>query len=307
MRAIRRVLQVVAFVGTLMVGVAGARADRVADAVVSGLAAALHRARVEAVPERRADDRRYRRQPAVRRRSRERRRGRVGRARRRGEGGRARLQRVHLSSRRASSLDQIKIDQPVLQVERDANGWNLARLVKRQQQEADREGPTRPVSLPSIEITDASVSIEDSTPAGVSLPRRLDDLDVKAGFEYAPVHYSVNLDHVSFRGSSPDLSLQQLTGKLAVRDDNLYLEQVTLKTSETSLTVDGVIEQYLSTPVVKLTTTGNVSLPEIGRIVPAAAGYQPASGNQREGEWSGRTAGAATSTSSRKRATSAGS
>ena len=170
-------------------------------------------------------------------------------------------------------LDQIKIDQPVLQVERDADGWNLERLVKRQEREADREGPTRPVSLPSIEITDASVAITDSTPAGVSLPRRVENLDVKGGFEYAPVHYSINLDHVSFRGSSPDVSLQQLTGKLSVRDDNLYLDQITLKTNETSLTVDGVVERYLSTPIVKLTTTGNVSLPEIGRVVPSAAGF----------------------------------
>jgi uncharacterized protein involved in outer membrane biogenesis len=170
-------------------------------------------------------------------------------------------------------LDQIKIDQPVLQVERDANGWNLARLVKEQAREADREGPMRPISLPSIEIADASISIQDSTRTGMSLPRRLDDVDVRAGFEYAPVHYSVNLEHVSFRGRTPDLSLRQLTGKLAVRDDNLYFDHVTLQTSETSLTVDGVVEQYLNTPVLKLTTTGNVSLPEVGRIVPAAAGY----------------------------------
>ena len=170
-------------------------------------------------------------------------------------------------------LDQIKIDRPVLQVERDATGWNLQRLVKRQEREANREGPTRTVSLPSIEIADASVAITDSTPAGVSLPRRIENLDVKGGFEYAPVHYSLNLDHVSFRGSSPELSLQQLTGKLAVRDDNLYLDGITLKTNETSLTMNGVVERYLSTPIVKLTTTGNVSLPEIGRVVPSAAGF----------------------------------
>src|SRR5437762_346387 len=52
------------------------------------------------------------------------------------------------------TLQQIKIDQPVLQVERDAGGWNLSRLVKRQEQEADRQGPMRPISLPSIEISD---------------------------------------------------------------------------------------------------------------------------------------------------------
>jgi len=45
----------------------------------------------------------------------------------------------------------LQVVQPVVQVERDANGWNLARLVKRQEHEADRQGPMRPVSLLSIE------------------------------------------------------------------------------------------------------------------------------------------------------------
>jgi autotransporter translocation and assembly factor TamB len=168
---------------------------------------------------------------------------------------------------------QIKIDKPVLQLEHDEHGWNLARLVKRQEQEADRQGPMRPISLPSIEVSDASVSIKDGNPSTVSLPRRIDDVDLKAQFEYAPVHYSLTLDHVSFRGTAPTLSLQNLTGKLAVRDDNLYMENVALNTSETSVTVNGVVENYLATPIVKLTTTGTVSLPEIGRILPAAAGY----------------------------------
>ncbi len=171
------------------------------------------------------------------------------------------------------TLDQIKIDQPVLRVERDENGWNLARLVKREQQEADRQGPMRPVSLPSIEISDASVAIKDGHASSVSLPQRIDDVDVRAQFEYAPVHYSLTIDHVSLHGSSPSVSVRELTGKLAVRDDNLYLDDVSLKMRETSVTLNGVIEQYLATPVVKVTTTGNVSLPEIGRLVPAAAGY----------------------------------
>src|SRR5262245_6937930 len=77
-------------------------------------------------------------------------------------------------------VEQIKIDQPVLKLERDQNGWNVSRLVKRQEQEADRQGPLRPISLPSIEISDATVSIQDGNPSGVSLPRRIDDVDLKA-------------------------------------------------------------------------------------------------------------------------------
>src|SRR6476660_5020906 len=70
-------------------------------------------------------------------------------------------------------VQQIRIDQPVLMLEHDENGWNVARLVKRQQQEADRQGPIRPISLPSIEVSDASVSIKDGNPSAVSFPRRL--------------------------------------------------------------------------------------------------------------------------------------
>ena len=35
-----------------------------------------------------------------------------------------------------------------------------------------------------------------------------------------------------------------------------------------------MIESYLRTPVIKLVLDGNLSLPEIGRIVPALSGYQ---------------------------------
>jgi autotransporter translocation and assembly factor TamB len=171
-------------------------------------------------------------------------------------------------------LDELKIDRPVVHITRDANGWNLARLVKRERKEADREGPRRPISLPVIEITEASVTIDDRSPSSsYTLPRRIEGFNLKAGFEYAPVHYTVTIDRLGFRGTSPDLTMQQLAGALALRDDNLYLQGLSFKTSETSLTLDGVIERYLSDRVLKLTTTGTLALPEIGRIVPALAGY----------------------------------
>ena len=111
-------------------------------------------------------------------------------------------------------------------------------------------------------------------PSSYRLPRRIDDLDVQATFAYEPVHFTIGLNQVSFRGADPDLTLQQLTGTIAVRDDNLYLERMVIKTGESALTVGGVIESYLRTPVIKLVTDGHVSLPEVGRIVPALAGYQ---------------------------------
>jgi translocation-and-assembly-module (TAM) inner membrane subunit TamB-like protein len=171
-------------------------------------------------------------------------------------------------------LDEIKLVSPVLRVERDRNGWNLGRLVKEQAREADREGPARPISMPSIEVADANVYITDRVGAdGYRLPSRIQDLDIKASFEYAPVHYSVDIDRVSFHTTSPQLALTELTGKLAVRDDNLYVESMFIRTAESALSIDGVVEQYLKTPIVRVTTTGRASLPEIARLFPAASGY----------------------------------
>jgi translocation and assembly module TamB len=171
-------------------------------------------------------------------------------------------------------LDEIVLNSPSIRLERDGNGWNLARLVKKQEEEADRKGPGRPVSLESIQVTDASVVIDDPVgTSGYRLPERIEGLQVKGNFEYEPVHYTLKLEDVSFRGTSPQFTLQKLAGGIAVRDDNLYVENLQVRTGDSALSIEGVIENYLETPIVKLTTTGNVSLPEIGRVVPAAEGY----------------------------------
>jgi autotransporter translocation and assembly factor TamB len=171
-------------------------------------------------------------------------------------------------------LNEIKLVEPVVRLERDGNGWNLGRLVKKQEKEAEREGPRAPISLQSIEIADASVIIDDRVgTSGYRLPKQIDDIDLKASYEYAPVHYSLVVDRASLRTSTPQLDLKELTGKLAVRDDNLYVDKMSIRTAESSMTIDGVIEDYLNTPVVKLTTTGAASLPEISRVVTSVSGY----------------------------------
>jgi uncharacterized protein involved in outer membrane biogenesis len=172
-------------------------------------------------------------------------------------------------------LNDIKVVAPEVRLERDGEGWNLNRLVKKQEKEADREGPRRPIDLQAIEVADGRITIADHVGSdGYRLPETIEDLDLKASYAYAPVHYSVVIDRASMRASSPQMTLTGLTGKLAVRDDNLYVESMTISTTESRLAVDGVVEDYLSRPVLKITTTGKVSLPEIGRVLPAAGEYQ---------------------------------
>jgi len=172
-------------------------------------------------------------------------------------------------------LDRVALTEPSVHLARDQRGWNIRRLVKRQEREANREGPRRTVTLPSITIVNGSVVVDDQVGSSAyRIPRRIDALDVQASFEYEPVHFSIVLERVGFRAAEPALDAQQLTGKIAVRDDNLYLDGMTLKTGETSLGFKGVIEQYLRRPIVRIETEGHASLPEIGGILLLVSGYE---------------------------------
>jgi hypothetical protein len=172
-------------------------------------------------------------------------------------------------------VDRLALTEPSVHLVRDRRGWNLGRLVKRQAREADRQGPRRSVSLPSITIVNGSLVVDDQVGStAYRIPRRIDALDVQAGFAYEPVHYSIVLEKLGFRAADPALDAKQLTGKIAVRDDNLYLDGMTLKTGETSLAFKGVIQQYLRQPILKIETDGHASLPEIGRILLAVSGYE---------------------------------
>ena len=208
-----------------------AGAHRVADAVVQGLAPALHRARVEAVPERRARDRQPRRQPAVRRRAGRRRGGRVGRADRRREGAVESTTASSSWSRTASSSTRSRSISRSCASSATPSGWNLARLVKRERKEANREGPRRRLAAVDRDHRRERVDRRSHAPRTFKLPSRIEGLNVKAGFEYAPVHYSVRSTSSASAASAPDFIVQQLTGKIAVRDDNLYLDGIALKTT----------------------------------------------------------------------------
>jgi hypothetical protein len=62
-------------------------------------------------------------------------------------------------------ISEITLQRPVIvRMVRDEDGWNLGRLVKAQEREADREGPGRSIALDSIEITDGRVTIDDGQP-----------------------------------------------------------------------------------------------------------------------------------------------
>src|SRR6476661_1439994 len=62
-------------------------------------------------------------------------------------------------------IDKITLNQPVLKLERDAQGWNLASILK-PRPKSDPNAPGRAVSLPSIAVADGSLVISDHTASG---------------------------------------------------------------------------------------------------------------------------------------------
>lgn len=178
------------------------------------------------------------------------------------------------------SVDNIRLNQPVLYLRRDGDTWSIGRLLKRERSEADRQGPARSIAIDDIGVTDGSVVIDGAVgTSGVELPKRFDRLDAKLSFRYEPVRYSVEIANVSFRGSDPAIALNALSGGVSVRNDTVFVDQLAVRTAETSLTLDGAVEQYLTRPIFKVQLTSDkFSLPEFAPLVPSLSGIslQPA-------------------------------
>jgi len=178
------------------------------------------------------------------------------------------------------SVDNIRLNRPTIYLRRDGDTWSIAKLVKKQEQEADRQGPQSPITIDDIGISDATVVIDDPVgTSGVEVPKRIDRIDAKLAFKYEPVRYSIEISHVSFRASHPELALNALSGGVSVKDDTLFVDKLAMRTAESSVLVDGAVQHYLSTPTLNLQVTSDkLSIPEMARLVPSLGGIalQPA-------------------------------
>ncbi|MBI2834017.1 MAG: hypothetical protein HYX76_06280, partial [Acidobacteria bacterium] len=173
-------------------------------------------------------------------------------------------------------IDDIRLNKPAVLLVRDAQGWNLGRLIKQQAREKDRRGPKYPISIGEIGLSDASFVLSNpSAGRSVRVPARIDRVNASFSFHYEPVRYTIAIHHVSLRTHEPALDLNRFTGTIALADENVYLDELRINTAESELRVDGTIDHYLTAPAYNLTAgSGKFSLSEISRIVPAVAGIE---------------------------------
>jgi autotransporter translocation and assembly factor TamB len=179
-------------------------------------------------------------------------------------------------------LDDIRLTQPVFHLEKDEEGWNLMRLIKARTPDPDEPRTRRPIEIGEIGISDGTLYIEDGAvgTSGVDVPSRIDRLDASVGVASDAEELTVEITHVSLRGAAPSIGVNALSGVIRRRENSVVLENIALRTEETSLRIDGSIgniEDGTRTIDIKA-SSDKFDVEEIARIVPALRGYamQPA-------------------------------
>ena len=285
--------EIVAFVGTLLVGIVALCAHRVADAVVPGLAPPLHRARVEAVPERRAVDRQSRRQPALR-----------GRARPTWRwtspaSGSSPSRRSRSTTASSSSSRPASCSTRSRSISRScASSRDAERLEPRPARQARAEGSQPRRAAPHRSPCRHPDHRRERVDRRSHAPRNLQAAragstgsNVKAGFEYAPVHYTVTLDQRQLpRDGAGPRRCSSWPARLPSGTTICTSTGSRSRRRETALKVDGVIERYLS-------ARGPEAGDDRQRVAAGdrarharPVGLQPASRRQREDERARRAA-----------------
>src|SRR5205823_1381943 len=77
----------------------------------------------------------------------------------------------------------------------------------------------------------------------VHAPTRYESLNVRGAFEYRPVRWRLTFDSVSFRGASPELTMNRLAGGLENGPAGFVFHDLQVETPTSSFTVAGPIRR----------------------------------------------------------------
>ncbi|HEX7085274.1 MAG TPA: translocation/assembly module TamB domain-containing protein [Vicinamibacterales bacterium] len=170
----------------------------------------------------------------------------------------------------------LRIIEPAVLLQRDAAGrWNVADLVRQQEQEAEREGPARPITIRRLVVTNGRVAIEDETGGeqAVRLPELIESIDADASFSYEPVDIALRIARLDFEARRPDLSLRSLTGRFVVHEQDVEVADLDVRTAQSTLQGSARIAGYTGrNPRLDLAVrSGRITLRELTGLVPALA------------------------------------
>ena len=174
-------------------------------------------------------------------------------------------------------LDDIRLTRPVFRVKRDAEGWNLARLIRVRTPDPDKPKTRRSLEIGEIGISDGTLHIEDAVgTSGVDTPTRVERLDASLGVKSNEDELVVDVAHVSLRAAEPDFGVNAMSGVIRRTKNEITFENVSLRTEESSIRVAGTVKNIEgSAPVLNLKASSEkLAVNELAKIIPALRGYE---------------------------------
>jgi autotransporter translocation and assembly factor TamB len=179
-------------------------------------------------------------------------------------------------------LDDIHLNKPVLRLERTADGWNLTRLIKARTPDPDEPKNRRAIEVGEIGISDGTLYVEAGAvgTSGFDAPARIERLDASLGVKSNEDELTVDIAHVSLRAAEPGFGINALSGVITRTPNTVTFDNVSLRTEESSLSAEGSIRNIEGgEKVIALKASSDkLALDEIAKLVPALRGFamQPA-------------------------------
>ena len=99
-------------------------------------------------------------------------------------------------------LDHIRLNKPTLHAVKTATGWNLTELIKAQTPNEPRN--RKPIEIGEIGVSDGTLYLEGQPvgTAGVTLPKVIDRIDASVGVTSDANEVKVEIGHVTLRGGA---------------------------------------------------------------------------------------------------------
>jgi hypothetical protein len=174
-------------------------------------------------------------------------------------------------------LDDIRLNQPMLRLEKTAEGWNLVHLFKARTPDPDEPKNRRPIEIGEIGVSDGTLFIEDGAvgTSGVDAPAKIERLDASLALKSDEDELTIEIARVSLRASEPALGINAASGVIRRTPNEVTLRNVSLTTERSSLRVDGTVKNIEGTrqQIDLRASSDKLTLSEFANLIPALGGY----------------------------------
>jgi autotransporter translocation and assembly factor TamB len=175
-------------------------------------------------------------------------------------------------------LDEIRLTRPVLHLERDADGWNLAHLIKARTPDPDRPKNRRTLEIGEIAISDGTLFVEKGAvgTSGLDVPARIEKLDATVGVTSNEDELTVDIERVSLRAAEPNIGINAMSGIIRRTANEIVFDNVSIRTEESALRVNGRVQNLegKSQNIDVTASSDKLAVGELAKLFPGLRGYQ---------------------------------